>query len=182
VGYYDPRDGMDADYAYAALMLGRPLQGMRVWDSLACANYLKSRPDVDLGQFKVAGQAWAGMTALLTAALEPSVTMVAVARVPVSFGQIALSEVYTQPVSLMVDSVLKDFDLPDILASLCPKRLLILNPVDSLNRMMDTKEALLHLKLVQARYQSSGFLDRLDIKVAPLLADAENELARSLLN
>jgi hypothetical protein len=40
--YFHPRDGMDADYAYAAFSLGRCLVGMRVQDAVAVIRMARS--------------------------------------------------------------------------------------------------------------------------------------------
>ena len=66
VTYFDPRDGMDADFTYASFF-GRPLLGMRVEDALQVVRHLRARPDVDGARIGIVGRGWAGMVGLFTA-------------------------------------------------------------------------------------------------------------------
>ena len=121
IGYFHPRDAMDADLTYASFFLGRPLLGMRVWDALSAVAYVRSRPVVDPGHTAIVGRGWAGVLAAYAGALDRGLACVAVESVPASYEEITRSEEYTQPVSLMLPGVLKDFDLPDVHGAVAPR-------------------------------------------------------------
>jgi cephalosporin-C deacetylase-like acetyl esterase len=176
VEYFDPRGGMDADFAYAGFFLGRPLLGMRVWDALHVAEYLRSRSDVDPKRIGIVGRGWAGATALFTAAVDSRLAWAAVEGAPASYGEIARSEEYAQPVSLMLPGVLHDFDLPDVLAGLAPRALLVLNPTDALVGKMSWEKARAALEPVRRVYESAGAAQGFDVRVVPIESDVGGAL------
>jgi len=176
VGYFDPRDGVDADFAYASFFFGRPLMGMRVRDARSVVRFLDSRPDVDRDHISIVGKGCAGVVAMLAAALDKRVTSAAVDGVPVSYGEIARAEIYEQPVSLLLPGVLRDFDLTDVFASLAPRPLLVINPLDGLTRPMDQQQADEVLKTVRDAYRAVGADGMLAVRVATPVPDGQEIL------
>lgn len=178
VDYFDPRDGMDADFTYASFFLGRPLLGMRVWDALHVAAYLRARPEVDPKRIGIAGRGWASVIAMFAAAVDSRLAWAACVGPPASYGEIARSELYAQPVSLMLPGALQDFDLPDVLASLAPRALVVVNPTDAVVRKMDTAKAREALELVSKTYGSGqGF----DLRIVPFDSDIDAVLKTWIL-
>jgi len=145
--YYHPRDGMDADYAYAALSLGRPLAGMRVQDALAVVHMTRSR--MKAGPLTLVGRGWAGLIALFCAAVEPVVDRLAIEGFLASYAEMAESDQYAQPVSLVIPGALRDFDVADVLAALAPRPVLAINPQDAQTRK--TPSAAAHAALAGSR-------------------------------
>jgi dienelactone hydrolase len=174
--YFHPRDGMDADFTYASFFLGRPLLGMRVADALEVSAYLRSRPDVDTRRIAVVGRGWAGVVALFAAALDPGIQAAAVEGIPASYGEIARSEIYQQPVSLMLPGVLRDFDLPDVAGAVAPRALLVLNPTDALTKKMTREAALEALKPASSAFQGQVNSRALEIEVFPVEEETVNRL------
>jgi cephalosporin-C deacetylase-like acetyl esterase len=182
IGYFHPRDAMDADFSYASLFLGRPLLGMRVWDALQVIAYLRSRPEVDPLRITLAGQGWAGLIAVFTGALNPAVSAVAVESVPVSYTQMAVSEEDVEPVSLMLPGVLQHFDLTDVFEKISPRPLLVLNPTDARTATMSQDEARVVLNLVRHAYRSAEADGALEIRVEPFEVDAREALKAWILS
>ena len=91
---------------------------------------------------------------------------------PVSYAEIARSEVYAQPVSLMLPGVLQDFDLEDVLGAISPRPLLVLNPTDALTRKMALDQARQSLDPVRQRYESAKALSALEIRVQAVETEA----------
>ncbi|HVP48843.1 MAG TPA: acetylxylan esterase [Bryobacteraceae bacterium] len=137
--YYHPRDGMDADYAYAALSLGRPLAGMRVQDALAVVRMARSL--VKGSPLTLVGRGWAGLIALFCAAVEPAVDRLAIEGFLASYAEMVESEQYAQPASLVIPGALRDFDVADVLAALAPRPVLAMNPQDAQTRKMPSQAA-----------------------------------------
>lgn len=177
VEYFDPRGGMDADFAYAGFFLGRPLLGMRVWDALHVAEYLRSRSDVDSKRIGVVGRGWAAPVALFAAALDSRLAWAAVEGIPASYAEIARSEEYAQPVSLMLPGVLHDFDLQDVLAALVPRPLLVLNPTDTLVRTMSSATAVAVFEPVRRAHAAAGAGQEFGVRVVPVASDLTGALA-----
>lgn len=180
VGYFDARNGMDADFAYDAFFLGRPLLGMRVRDARAVIRWVEKRADVDARHVAIIGRAWAGVVALFTAALEPQVAEVAMDEVPVSFADIAQAELYQQPASLMLPGVLRDFDLVDVMGSLAPRPLLILNPQDALTRRLEEAPATHALRPVHDAYREKGATSAFEVRTAPFESEVEEGIEKWL--
>lgn len=178
LGYFDPRDGMDADFTYASFFLGQSLLGMRVRDARSVIDVLRARPDVDPAHITIAGRGWAGAVALFAAVIDPKVAGVAVEGTPVSFLEIAAAELYNQPVSLLLPAVLHDFDLPDVFASLAPRHLLLLNPQDAMARKMDGEKARQAVQLIRESYTRSGVERSLEVKVVPLESEVETAIVK----
>jgi len=178
VDYFDPRDGMDADFAYAGLFLGRPLLGMRVWDALHLVAYLRTRSDVDPKRISIAGRGWVGLVAAFAGAVDPGISAVAAEGAAASYSEIARRAEYQQAASLLLAGVLRDFDLEDVLATLAPRPLLVLNPTDALTRNMRSAEARAVLAAVRRAYQGAPALE---VRVDPFESEACEILKRWLL-
>jgi hypothetical protein len=173
---FHPRDGKDADFAYAASSLGRPLLGMRVWDALHVLEYAQSRADVDPKRVVLVGRGWAGLTALFAAVLDERVSRIAVEGVPVSYAELFISEMYAQPASLALPGALRDFDLEDVYGALAPRPLLVLNPEDAQTKKMFRAQAETALVPVRRDYEAAAAGSHLHLAVVP----SEHEIAAEL--
>lgn len=161
--YYHPRDGMDADFAYAALSLGRPLVGMRVQDALAVI--ARTRRETQ-GPLTLAGRGWAGLIALLCAAVEPAVDRLAIEGFPGSYAEMATSEPYAQPASLVIPGALHDFDIVDVIAALAPRPVLVMNPEDAQTRKLPSDSAHALLGPALETYRRMGAGSRCELRCA----------------
>ena len=178
VDYFDPRDGMDADFTIASFFLGRPVLGMRVWDALHVMEYVRSRPDVDAKRIGIVGREWASVIAMFAAAVDSRLAWVACVGPPASYGEIARSELYAQPASLLLPGALQDFDLPDVLASLAPRPLLLVNPTDAVVLKMNTAKAQKALEQVSKTYASGPAFD---LRIVPFDSDIDEVLKTWIL-
>ena len=78
--YYDSSIHLDERFAWTCLVMGRPVIGQRVWDTLRAVDYLVSRPDVDATEIRIAGVGSAGLAAMMAAVLDDRVRSVLVNR------------------------------------------------------------------------------------------------------
>ncbi len=111
-----------------AVLVGKTLLGMQVFDLLAVFEYLSARPDVDPRRVAVLGRANGGVAALLAAALEPRISRVALERSVLSYMDIVRARIHENIVELVVPGVLKDFDLPDLAPLIAPRPLWLVSP------------------------------------------------------
>ena len=114
-------------YAWASLALGKPVAGQRVWDVLRCVDYLATRSDVEASRIHIAGEASVGLAALMAAALDDRLRSVLLTRTDVDLRSVVESEDYQLRMPWFVYGILKEFDLPDLVASLAPRRCWLLN-------------------------------------------------------
>ena len=121
--YADPLTGVEENFAYNAFLVGKSLVGMRVTDVQAAVQKLKTRTRPS--RIVLCGRGDAALIACLAAAIEPSVTHVAMQQMPLTYRR------YFDPVgrpinaASIVPSILRDYgDIGDILTAIAPRRML----------------------------------------------------------
>jgi hypothetical protein len=118
-------------YSLVSLAAGVPLIGQRVWDLLRCLDYLGTRQDVDASRIGVFGSGASGLEVLFSAALDDRVRAVLLERTLTDFGSLVASEDYNLKVASFPFGLLQHFDLPEICATIAPRPIWMLNPVDA---------------------------------------------------
>jgi cephalosporin-C deacetylase-like acetyl esterase len=127
--FYFPGRITDEGYlAWFMLMLGRPLLGGQIYDTLRALDYLRSRPDAG-APVSLLGDGPHGVIALYAAALDARVRGVALRQTITDYRSLAVAERYTQPFSIYAYGILQEFDLPDVARAVGPHPVLLLNPV-----------------------------------------------------
>jgi cephalosporin-C deacetylase-like acetyl esterase len=129
--YFPSRIPNEAYLTWFALMLGKPLLGGQVYDTLQALQYLRSRPDVR-GAISLVGDGPHGVIALYAAALDRAVRGAALRQTVTDYRALAVAERYTQPFGIYAYGILREFDLPNVAGALAPRPLLLLNPVTPL--------------------------------------------------
>ena len=141
--------------------------GQRVADVLAGLEYLRTRPDVDARHIGIYGEGHAGIVALLAAALDPQVTSVLLERTLLEFASVVEATDYDLPVPYFTFGFLQHFDLPQIIASLAPRPVWLLNPAGA-NKELLTRDAVRHrIAAVEASYAATPNAFRIVISPAP---------------
>ena len=126
--YFPERIPDEAYLTWFTLMLGRPLLGGQVYDTLRALDYLRSRPDAG-GAVSLVGDGPHGVIALYAAALDERVSGVALRHTVTDYRSLAVAERYTQPFGIYAYGILREFDLPDVAAAAGPRPVLLLDPV-----------------------------------------------------
>ena len=129
--YYDASVHLDERFAWTCLVMGRPVIGQRVWDTVRAVDYLVSRPDVDATQIRIAGVGSSGLVAMMAALLDDRVRSVLVDRTLANYMSIVESESYSTHLAYFVPGILRSFDLPQIAAAMSPRPCWIVNGVDA---------------------------------------------------
>jgi len=106
----------EEEYAWASLILGRPLLGQRVADILALVGALNSR-----GRIAIAASGRLTIPALFAAALSTDIGNVYLSGGLVSFRGVVESEHYKQPLAGLIPDVLAHADLPQLAGSIAPR-------------------------------------------------------------
>jgi dienelactone hydrolase len=113
---YERSHQSEEDYAWAGLILGRPLVGQRVTDVLAFMQALAAAyPRAQIG---VAAREKMTVAALCAAAIEPRIASVYLCRGLPSWRSLVESDTYSQTLANFVPDVLRKTDLPQIARSL----------------------------------------------------------------
>jgi pimeloyl-ACP methyl ester carboxylesterase len=142
--FYQQMD-LSERFAWANLVLGTSVICQRVWDIVRTVDYLVARPDVDASQIRMIGQEEAGIAALMAAALDDRVCSILLTRMVVTYMSIVQSTEYSLALEWFVPGILRHFDLPDIVASVSPKPVRIIDTVDA-------SGTILSVEAVQATY------------------------------
>jgi cephalosporin-C deacetylase-like acetyl esterase len=121
--YADPLNGVEENIAYNAFLVGKSLLGIRVADVQAAVRKLAEK--TKWSKIIVCGRRDGALVACLTAAVEPSITHVAVEEMPLTFR--SLFDPVGRPINAasILPGLLRDFgDVGDILAALVPRPVL----------------------------------------------------------
>lgn len=130
----------DEHWAWASLILGRPIAGQRVTDILALVTALRARPESAGRRVVIAAQGAPAVPAIFAAALSPAIDGLYLAGGLVSFRSIVDTENYNHPFSNFVPRLLNHTDLPTLVAGLAPRRVVLAEAVDGAGKPMDIAE------------------------------------------
>jgi pimeloyl-ACP methyl ester carboxylesterase len=121
--FADPLVGVEENLAYNAFLVGKSLLGMRVTDVQTAVRKLAA--ETKRSRIILCGRRDAALVACLTAAIEPSVTHVAMEQMPLTYRW------YFDPVGRPINaasvlpSMLRDYgDLDQVLAAIAPRSML----------------------------------------------------------
>lgn len=134
----------EEDYAWASLMLGKSLLGQRVTDILAVAGALRAHRGLSGGlsgrRLVIAALGRLTVPALIAAALDPKIDALYLAGGLVSYRNLVQTEDYTYPLANIAPNLLKYADLPDLAATLAPRRVTLAGATDATGRTLDSSE------------------------------------------
>lgn len=124
----------DYDSAMTALLIGRPLLGMRVRDIVHAASWLEQRPEVDPARIYAIGRGLAAVPMLHAAALHAPLSRVGLDGMLVSYRAVVEAQVHQQVFENVVRGVLRHYDLPELAARLAPRPVWLIDAADPMGR------------------------------------------------
>jgi hypothetical protein len=127
----------EENYAWASLILGKPLLGQRVTDILAVAAALRAHPALRGLTLKVAAAGRLTAPALFAAAMDPAIGELYLAGGLISYRSVVETERHTAPFGNFVFGMLQHADLPEVAASLAPRRVCLAGAVDAAGGTLD---------------------------------------------
>jgi len=159
---------------FGSVLIGRSIVGVQAGDIVRVINYLKTRGDVD--KDKIGGIAIGEMcpSLLHAATFDPIIKSIALVSGPVSYKSIVMNKYYEFPFTCCVAGALTAYDLPDLIASISPRKV-ILADVNDQSKHSASKE-LIDSEMVfpQKVYASKNASDNL--KVLPAASDLNSSL------
>jgi dienelactone hydrolase len=138
-------------YAWASLILGKPLAGQRVADILAIVRGLRSRNGFGNRPVILAARGIMTVPAQFAAALEPAIGSLYLAEGLVSFRSIVETENYVYPMGNFVPHLLEHTDLPELAAGLAPRRVTLAGIVDAAGKRLP-------VEAVRSAYSSASHI------------------------
>jgi dienelactone hydrolase len=127
----------EEDYAWASLILGSPLLGQRVTDVLALTAALRAHSVVGGRPLVVAAMGKMTVPALFAGALDSKIDRLYLAGGLVSFQSILETEDYSHPFGNFVPNLLKHTDLPELVASIAPRKVVLAGSVGANGKPLD---------------------------------------------
>ncbi|WP_026486577.1 alpha/beta hydrolase family protein [Caldanaerobius polysaccharolyticus] len=114
--------------SFYAMMLGKTLIGMRVWDAIRAVDYLEQRDEVDSSRIGCMGISGGGMVSLFTAALEDRIKAAVVSGYLCTFKGSILSVRHCE--DNYIPGILKYGEMYDIACLVAPRPMLIESGTD----------------------------------------------------
>jgi hypothetical protein len=131
----------EENYAWGSLILGKPLVAQRVTDILAVAAALRQHPATTARPIRIAAAGKLTVPALFAAALDTRIEAIYLSKGLASFQEIADTERYEHPFANFVPGLLNHTDLPEIAASIAPRRIVLAGPVGGSGGQLSTDAA-----------------------------------------
>jgi cephalosporin-C deacetylase-like acetyl esterase len=160
--YFPNRITNEAYLTWFTLILGQPLLGGQVYDTLRALDYLRSRPDAG-GAVTLVGDGPHGVIALYAAALDERVRGVALWRTVTDYRSLATAERYTQPFGIYAYGLLREFDLPQVASAVAPRPVLLLDPSTPLGEPAGAAARDLYKGVPNASVRTAGDADAVQI-------------------
>jgi cephalosporin-C deacetylase-like acetyl esterase len=127
--YTIPHSAME-DYAWASLILGKPLVGQRVTDILAFVRTLGSLQATRGRRIVLAAAGELTVPALFAAVLEPAIASLYLADPLISFRSVLDADQYKHPTANLLPNLLHTTDLPQLAATLGRRRVILAGTVN----------------------------------------------------
>jgi len=127
----------EENYAWSSVILGKPLVGQRVTDILAIVAALRKHPATAQRRVRVAAAGKLTVPALFAAALDKRIDGLYLSGGLTSFREVVDSELYKQPFANFVPGLLNHTDLPEVAASIAPRRIVLAGAVNARDQTAD---------------------------------------------
>lgn len=120
-------DHLEKKYALNILLLGKTLNGLRIYDAIQQINYLLSRDDVDPSRIGIAGLSMGGTIASYVTALDTRVDLAVVAGFLSTYKASIINRVHCS--DNYIPDILNLGELGDILSLIAPRNLFFINGI-----------------------------------------------------
>jgi dienelactone hydrolase len=127
---YARRHQNEENYSWGSLILGRPLLGQRVTDILALTAALRRHPALQGRPIRLAASNHLTVPALCAAALDRNIQALYLASGLISFASVVETDSYSHPFANFAPHFLNCTDLPELVAQIAPRRVLLAGAVD----------------------------------------------------
>jgi pimeloyl-ACP methyl ester carboxylesterase len=154
----------DYDSAMTALVVGKPLVGMRALDISRAVDLLQARGDVDPDHILAFGRGKGAASVLYAATLDERLKKIVLEKMLASYQTIVDQKIHRQVFENVVPSVLRFYDLPDLIAALAPREVWLVNPVDAMGNMVQSRQAESKYTFAQQAFRLTSQPDRLHFR------------------
>jgi cephalosporin-C deacetylase-like acetyl esterase len=142
--------------AMTAMLVGKTLIGLRAQDVMRAVDLLILREDVEMQGLSAFGFGEAAPVLLHAAALDDRIKNVVLKNMLVSYESVVTEKISRRIFENIVPGVLAKYDLPDLAATLAPRRVAIINPVNPRGQSLELSQALLQYEHTKAAFKLAG--------------------------
>lgn len=122
----------DYDSAMTAILLNRPLAGMRAEDISAAVSLLAARENVDASRISTEGTGAGAVPALYATALDARIHAATLNGMLASYESVIRHRVHRGVFEQVVPGALRSYDLPDLIRWCAPRAVKVTGSVDAL--------------------------------------------------
>ncbi|MGA7237133.1 MAG: hypothetical protein WBY44_15710, partial [Bryobacteraceae bacterium] len=155
--------------SYSAWQLEDSLVGMRVADTLRTVDYALSLPGVS--GVHVAGKGLGSLVAMLATAIDPRIAGAVCHGGLLSYATMSSAAGTLLGADLILRGVLREFDLPEIAASIANRPLRIVDPVDAMKKPVDIASVRSTYRKTADAYSRKGAAGRFQVLTAGSSSD-----------
>jgi hypothetical protein len=155
-------EGVSHNIWYASILIGRSIVGIRAGDVVMLSRLLKKNNEIS----EVYGVARKEMAPVLlyAAAFDNNITRIALIEPYSSYQSIVMNRFYNSAfIQGTVAGALKAYDLPDLAASLAPRKLLMAGVTDGNGKSTDVESINKDLEIIKIAYHSRNADRQLNI-------------------
>jgi len=142
--------------AMTALLVGKTLIGLRAQDVVRAVDALVARPDVEIESLSAFGRGDAATPLLHAAARDDRIKSVTLEEMLVSYESVVEWKIHQEVFESIVPAALANYDLPDLAASLAPRKLQIINAVNPRGQRMETQQVKREYEAAQKAFAAAG--------------------------
>jgi cephalosporin-C deacetylase-like acetyl esterase len=142
--------------AMTALLVGKTLVGLRAQDVVRAVDALAARDDVEIESLSAFGKGDAAVVTLHAAALDDRIKSVTLEGMLVSYESAVEWKIHHSVFESVVPAALANYDLPDLAASLAPRRLQIINAANPRGQRMETRQVKREYEAAQKAFAAAG--------------------------
>jgi dienelactone hydrolase len=146
---------------WLALMVGRPLVGLRLGDIRRGIDLLRERGLLEGGQCLAFAKGYVGVDLLHAAALDGRIAGVVIEDGLLSYASIARTPIHRRIFDAVIPGVLGKYDLPDLVASLAPRPVTLVNLRSPLGNIVPLRQVQGEYEYARAAYTALGAASRL---------------------
>ncbi len=155
-------DGVSLNVWFCSMLIGRSIVGIRAGDVVMLARLLKAGGDIN----EIYGVAKREMSPVLlhAAAFDPDILRVALIEPYSSYHSIVMNRFYRPEfIHGAVQGALQAYDLPDLAASLAPRKLAMINVLDGEGKKPEPQSLDEDMDFIKTAYQSRKAEEQLKI-------------------
>jgi hypothetical protein len=140
------------------------LVGMRALDISRGVDLLQGRDEVDPDQIVAFGRRHGAISVLYAAVLDERLKRIVLEGMLESYQTIVDQKVHRQVFESVVSSVLRFYDLPDLVAALAPREVWMVNSVDAVGHAVRSQQAGSTYSFAKQAFRLTGQSDRLHLR------------------